>query len=163
VTPKMLSCPIGPVRRGWAMAREVALRSPRFVYLSDENPGRSAQAPTVVGHVAWRILAANNRPLARSARHFSSLAECIESAIAVMDGLANATKTVAFDPVIGLWRWQISLDDVPMATCVHSYRRRIECVRAMTQFERTGVEADPRPPDVRRLGSRAMRDYQVSQ
>ena len=95
-------------------------------------------------------------------RHFPSLAECVESAVAVKDGLATATKIVAFDPVIGLWRWHILLDENPVATCVHSYRRRIECVRALTQFERTGAEADPQPPDVRRLGSRAMRDYQVS-
>jgi hypothetical protein len=162
MTPKMLSCPIGPAQWGWAVVHDVAHRAPRFVYLSDENPGRPAQSLAVVGSVAWRILAANNRPLARSVRPFPSLAECVESAIAVKDGLATATKTVAFDPVIGLWRWQLSLGESPVATCVHSYRRRVECVRALTRFERTGVEADPHPPNVRRLGSRAMRDYQVS-
>jgi ABC-type phosphate transport system substrate-binding protein len=49
-----------------------------------------------IGRVAWRVLAANNRPLGRSAQAFTSIEECLNCALALHREAADVGVAVLF-------------------------------------------------------------------
>lgn len=57
----------------------------------------------------------------------------------------------------GMWSWQASLADGPVAVCVHPYQRRIECVRGLSQFLAAARTTDPARGVVRHFGPHSLR------
>jgi hypothetical protein len=132
-----------------------------FLYISNGD-ARSAWYEQVASssiRVGWRVIAANNRPLGRSAEAFASLAECVTAATRLHREVAQAASSVLFDIADGHWQWTVLLADEPVAVCVHSYKRRVECERALRQFLEAVAEIEPAADEVRRLGPNALRAY----
>ena len=99
------------------MAETINRRTTRFIYVSD------ASAPTASRHVenptapryGWRVIAANNRPLGRSAVVFDSYQACRDAAERLRDELvtaSGATSAVHFNNARGHWTWSVSIDPV---------------------------------------------------
>ena len=81
----------------------------------------------------WRMLAANNREVARSASTYAELASCIDAVrdlrIHVSDGLAIASRTGRAD-----WSWRLRIDGADEATSSRTYQRRLQCEAACALF-----------------------------
>lgn len=86
------------------------------------------------GWCAWRLVGANNREIARSARTFPSFHECYQAARHVQQRLTLAVTTLRHDDVLNLWAWRAQLDDVPVATSGRLYQRHRECQANVAQF-----------------------------
>ena len=86
------------------------------------------------GWCAWRLVGANNREIARSARTFPTFHECYQAARQVQQRLALAVTTVRHDDVLNLWAWRAQLDGVPVATSGRLYQRHRECQSNVAQF-----------------------------
>jgi hypothetical protein len=86
------------------------------------------------GCCAWRLVGANNREIARSARTFPTFHECYQAARHVQQRLALAVTTVRHDDVLNLWAWRAQLDGVPVATSGRLYQRHRECQSNVAQF-----------------------------
>jgi hypothetical protein len=86
------------------------------------------------GWCAWRLVGANNREVARSARTFPTFHECYQGARYVQHRVAHATTTVRHDDVLNLWAWRAEIDGVPVATSGRLYQRHRECQSNVAQF-----------------------------
>jgi hypothetical protein len=138
-------------------------RTTRFIYVSD------ASAPSTTRHIenpaapryGWRVIAANNRPLGRSANVFDSYEACREAAelLRYEADQHRATSSVHFNNSRGHWTWSVTLNEAAVAVCVHPYLRRIECVRALRQFVEAVAAGVPSAEGVRLFGTRALREY----
>jgi hypothetical protein len=139
-------------------------RAARYIYLSDADPIAAVRdrEDATGARIAWRIVAANNRPLGRSEGTYPTLAECVASAGLLHEEIARVETAVGFDASKGQWRWGLTLDGIRVAACVHAYGRRIECHRGLSQFLEAASTALPAPEEVRHLGVRAMRDYDTT-
>lgn len=139
-----------------------ARRTTRFIFVSDATAptaGRQSSS-TVDPHYGWRVIAANNRPLGRSAGVFDSYAACRDAATELHDRIGDTTSSVLFNTVRGHWTWAVTLDARPVAVCVHPYLRRIECVRALRQFTGAVAAGVPAADGLRLFGERALRGYE---
>lgn len=131
-----------------------ARRVARFVFVAEsaQPPSRRARLDTDDSlRVWWRLLAANNRVLGRSARTFASIAACRAGAgelRARIDDVVGAFSTDAR----GHWAWTAAIDDVVVGQSAHPYLRRIDCVRTLTLFLAGAAVADPGGADVRHFG-----------
>jgi hypothetical protein len=105
------------------------------------------------------VVAANNRPLGRSARAFTTLDACLNSALALHGAADQVTVAVLFSAEDGHWRWTVSIDGEPIAEQVHLYKRRIEANRAVTQFLQAARAVRPEIADLRQSGRRSMLIY----
>jgi hypothetical protein len=125
-------------------------RSGRFLFVS-EIAARSPERDVRAGarRFGWRLIAANNRPLGRSAQGYDSLADAQRHALVVHSRSIELATSVAFDADRGRWSWSASLDSVPVASCVHPYLRRFECRRALEQFLAGVRDSDPGLGNVR--------------
>jgi hypothetical protein len=140
---------------------EQAKSGARYIFLTDQEPlrARANVSNRPITRVAWRVLAANNRPLGRSATPFNSLLECHTAALTLHQRVAEISSAVLFYPVDGHWRWTVSLDGVPVAEQVHLYQRRVEANRAVKQFLTAVSAVCPIADEVRPSGQRAMMAY----
>jgi hypothetical protein len=128
----------------------------RFEYLSSTA---SPDDPT--GRFAWRILAANNRPLGRSVAVHPSLPEAVAAASALRVGIDEAiTRVGPGDRPAEPWVWRVDVERTPAAVCVHAYQRRIECARALNQFLAGLRQADPGDGIIRHYGPQTLRNYE---
>ena len=143
------------------MSKDPAGKTARFIYISDgdnQSPwhARRDRSPVRVG---WRLIAANNRPLGRSWVAFDSFEACVDAAALLHDRLGDVTSTAMFDTKQANWYWTVLLDDEPVAVCVHAYRRRVECMRALEQFL-VAVRTTTRVADeLRNYGPNALSVY----
>ena len=135
-------------------------RVPRIIFVSDADPRIRHPGTDASARVGWRVLAANNRPLGRSAQVFAER-ECQDEVARLQKRLPDAVSSVLFDAARGHWTWTLLLDEVPVAVCVHPYLRRIECGRALAQFVAALENGDPELERVRNLGARALHAYDV--
>ncbi|HEY2044455.1 MAG TPA: hypothetical protein VGH11_17400 [Jatrophihabitans sp.] len=136
-------------------------KTERFIFISDRRLAaawRDTFAEPAV-RFGWRVIAANNRPMGRSANAFDSLAECQADARRVHDAAARIQASVLFRPADSHWLWTASLDAAPVAVCVHLYNRRVECVRALSKFLAAISNVSPLETELRDLGPNAMRAY----
>lgn len=127
---------------------------PRFVFLCDgqhDDPGAR--------RYGWRLVAANNRPLGRGMRADASLAASRAAAGRVHAAVAAGRPAVNVEVSRGRWTWQLHLEGVAAAMSVHTYLRRIECLRALDQFTRAVVAADPAAGVVRYFGPNSLHEY----
>jgi hypothetical protein len=136
-------------------------RTTRFIYVSDATAPAAGRAPvpTVEPRYGWRVIAANNRPLGRSATVFDSYQGCRDAATSLHERIDETSSSVLFNTSRGHWTWAVSLDARPVAVCVHPYLRRIECVRALRQFTDAVTLGVPSADGVRLFGERALRGY----
>jgi hypothetical protein len=86
------------------------------------------------GWCAWRLVGANNREVARSARTFPTFHECYQAARQLQHRLSVATTTVRHDDVLNLWAWRAEIDGVAVATSGRMYQRHRECQSNAAQF-----------------------------
>jgi hypothetical protein len=86
------------------------------------------------GWCAWRLVGANNREIARSAKTFPTFHECYQAARHVQQRLALAVTAVRHDDALNLWAWRVQLDGVPVATSGRLYQRHRECQSNVAQF-----------------------------
>ncbi|HJQ44586.1 MAG TPA: hypothetical protein VJ831_15960 [Jatrophihabitantaceae bacterium] len=128
-----------------------ARRAARFVFVV-----ASVQLPRGISDeddsacVWWRLVAANNRVLGRSARTFGSIADCRVGAAEMHDRVRQVVTSLATD-VRGQWTWTASLDGELIAQSAHPYLRRIDCVRTLALFLAGVASADPRAADIRQF------------
>jgi hypothetical protein len=85
------------------------------------------------GVLRWRMLAANNRDVARSVASFPDVRSCVESILHlqefVHDGVATAARTGRAD-----WSWRLRLAGEDVAVSSRTYQRRLQCEAASTLF-----------------------------
>lgn len=112
----------------------------RFILLSDLplRVNRAADVPTPT-RVTWRLIAANNRPLGQASTVFAGVEECLDSIERLRRSAANAAVSVQFhsgqlSSTGSHWTWVALLDQQPVATSTHRYKRRVECERGLRQF-----------------------------
>jgi hypothetical protein len=86
------------------------------------------------GWCAWRLVGANNREIARSAKTFPTFHECYQAARHVQQRLALAVTTVRHDDVLNLWAWRVQIDGAAVATSGRLYQRHRECQSNLAQF-----------------------------
>jgi hypothetical protein len=83
--------------------------------------------------IGWRLLAANNREVARSASTFDDVQSCVDAVRDlrnhVSDGLVIASRTGRAD-----WSWRIRIDGVDQAASSRTYQRRLQCEAACALF-----------------------------
>jgi hypothetical protein len=139
----------------------VSRRSTRFIFVSDATaPTAGRQSSTAAEpRYGWRVIAANNRPLGRSATVFDTYQDCREAAAALHDRVSETSSSVLFNTTRGHWTWTVALDARPVAVCVHPYLRRIECARALRQFTDAVSAGVPSADGLRLFGERALRGY----
>jgi hypothetical protein len=143
-----------------AAAREHRVAA-RFVFLSEaERAGNYTDDADWEPRVAWRILAANNRSMARSAKLYESLSTCLDAAKLLSE--QGASGSITFESRGSRWCWTLLVAGEPLAVSTHEYQRRIECVRAARQFQNAIVEIAPDLVDVRAVGLRMLATYEPS-
>jgi uncharacterized protein YegP (UPF0339 family) len=127
---------------------------PRFtIFVAPERgrPGRPLRAEDLQAtgiHLSWRLLAANNRDVARSALAYGALADCLDAVAElrerVGDAMAVSTRTGRAD-----WSWRLRLDARDIAVSSRTYQRRLQCEAACSLFvvlvPLAAVEAAPSP------------------
>jgi hypothetical protein len=128
-------------------------RSPRFDFIA----GTGARVPAGDDSVWWRVTAANNRTLGRSAATFVSMADCRDHARSVQDRIDDLVPSYASD-ARGQWSWSALLDATLTATSTRPFARRLDCIRTLGLFLDAARTADVERADVRRLVGRARSD-----
>ncbi len=111
--------------------------TPRFRFLVDEPPGPDEfddDSSHAARRVAWRLLAANNRPIGRSVHTHGSLREAQESARTVTRLAGDGLYTLGFHSAQSRWGWTLTVQGHALATATHLYQRRVECQRGAEQF-----------------------------
>jgi hypothetical protein len=143
------------------VSKDPAGKTARFIYISDGDNQSAwhARRDRAQVRVGWRLIAANNRPLGRSWVVFDSFEACVDAATLLHDRLGDVTSTAMFDTKQANWYWTVLLDDDPVAVCVHAYRRRVECMKALEQFL-VAVRTTTRVADeLRNYGPNALSVY----
>lgn len=107
----------------------------------DDDPARSV--------VGWRLLAANNRDVARSAYHYPDVDTCVEAVCALRQGLRDGTIVATRADANGraewpgvtlpgrahaIWTWLLRLGDHAAAVSSRGYQRRLQCEAAGALF-----------------------------
>ncbi len=83
--------------------------------------------------LSWRLLAANNRDVARSADRFVDLAGCLDAVRDLQSGIGSsvavATRSGRAD-----WSWRLRVNGVDVAVSSRTYQRRLQCEAACALF-----------------------------
>ncbi|HKE66732.1 MAG TPA: hypothetical protein VKB59_19060 [Micromonosporaceae bacterium] len=97
------------------------------------RPMRAADIDVPEQPLSWRLLAANNRDVARSAVTYPDLSTCLQ---AVSDLQARVDETVAVAARSGRadWSWRLRLDGQDVAMSSRTYQRRLQCEAACALF-----------------------------
>jgi hypothetical protein len=132
--------PVGPARR-----------SSRFDFIAGVRPVAVADGSDSVW---WRVSAANNRALGRSAVAFGTLADCRDHARSIQSRIDDLVPALASNGR-GQWTWSASLDKAPAARSARPFARRIDCIRTLALFLDAARGADVDGADLRRLAARA--------
>jgi hypothetical protein len=97
----------------------------------------------------WRVVAANNRPLGRSARHWQTFDQTLDDARRLYHRLDDSVPAISFHKHDSRWSWSLTVDGETVATSVNRYLRRAECVRALTTFVDAVSAGEPETDRVR--------------
>jgi len=92
-------------------------------------------------HFGWRMLAANNREVARSPAVFDDVSACAEAVLRLRGGYAEA---VVLSSRAGRaeWSWRLRLYGLDTAVSSRAYQRRLQCEAACALFLELVPEAD---------------------
>lgn len=129
------------VSRGGQMA------TPRFLFVAGTRPPTDAWFgwPDRLGlraeHIGvdgswfgWRLAAANNRELARSASVFADLDDCRMAVARLRESIDAATPATVVDDATGLRAWHLSIDGELVAVSARRYHRQRECLYSLAHF-----------------------------
>jgi hypothetical protein len=115
-----------------------------YIAPSRGRPGRPFLADDVAepgARFGWRMLAANNREVARSAATFADVETCIEAVddlhTYISGAVAVASRTGRAD-----WSWRLRIDGVDVAASSRTYQRRLQCEAACALFVELVPTAD---------------------
>ena len=81
----------------------------------------------------WRMLAANNREVARSASTFGDVTTCIDAVTQLQRDVCNSSA-VASRTGRADWSWRLRIDGVDVAASSRTYQRRLQCEAACALF-----------------------------
>jgi len=143
------------------VSKDPAGKTARFIYISDGVKESAWRVPSgvVPMRVGWRLVAADNRSLGRSWVVYPIFDECVDAATRLRDRIGEVTSSALFDRRQANWSWTVLLDDAPVAICVHAYRRRVECLRALDQFVAAVRTTTEMVEELRYYGPNALRVY----
>ncbi|HEY7176619.1 MAG TPA: hypothetical protein VH442_17035, partial [Micromonosporaceae bacterium] len=117
----------------------VRVALPRFtIFIAPQRgkPGRPMRAEDLDASdqpLSWRLLAANNRDVARSAMPHPDLLTCLQ-AVAELQGRVDDTVAVAARSGRADWSWRLRLEGRDVAVSSRTYQRRLQCEAACTLF-----------------------------
>jgi uncharacterized protein YegP (UPF0339 family) len=110
-----------------------------YVAPSRDRPGRPLVLDDIIAfepgeaRFGWRMLAANNREVARSASTFADITSCVEALRDlrrhVADGLPISSRTGRAD-----WSWRLRVGNTDGAASSRTYQRRLQCEAACALF-----------------------------
>jgi len=83
--------------------------------------------------LSWRLLAANNRDVARSAAPYPDLTSCLE-AVAKLQSQIDDAVAVAARSGRADWSWRLRMDGRDAAVSSRTYQRRLQCEAACALF-----------------------------
>ena len=83
--------------------------------------------------LCWRLLAANNRDVARSATPYADLEACLD-AVANLQARIGDVVAVAARAGRADWSWRLRLDGDDVAVSSRTYQRRLQCEAACALF-----------------------------
>ena len=69
---------------------------------------------------------------------------------------------VVLDRAVGTWVWRAVLGREVVATCTHTYLRRVECARSLAQFRDAMARAAPGDGIVRFFGPRSLAAFSTA-
>jgi hypothetical protein len=95
---------------------------------------RPGTASEFTGWYAWRLMASNNRRLARSLSSFSTRPFAVDAITRLRTQLDDLQPAVSTDPRNGSWGWRAELAGVPVAICPHWYERERDCRTGFRRF-----------------------------
>jgi uncharacterized protein YegP (UPF0339 family) len=92
------------------------------------------------GKYGWRLLAANNRDVARSAELYADVDLCYEAIRYLRAEFDRALPVVAR---IGRseWSWRLRVEELDIAVSSRTYQRRLQCAAACDLFMDLALEA----------------------
>ena len=115
------------------------MATPRFaIFVAPQRgrPGRPVRSEDLESSdvmLCWRMLAANNRDVARSAIGYSDLAACLK-AVAGLQSRVDEAVTMAARSGRADWSWRLRLDGEDIAVSSRTYQRRLQCEAACALF-----------------------------
>ncbi|UQX88409.1 hypothetical protein M6D93_00030 [Jatrophihabitans telluris] len=150
--------------------------------MSDQQGGSDAAGDGPRARIAWRLLAANNRALGRSAHAYGSVAECVAAASRLHQWVLDTgtgLEAVTVSVTDSSWHWVLEGADPldclegeggrssrsSLAASVHRYQRRLECLRGAGQFlvavasTSPALDAAGATASLRRIGPRPFVVY----
>src|ERR1700753_1313118 len=86
------------------------------------------------GWFAWRLMASNNRRLARSVTSFASRQWAVQAITQLRSDLEQLEPNVLTDPRTGSWGWRAERGGVPVAMGPHPYERERDCRGGFRRF-----------------------------
>ena len=98
---------------------------PRFLFVS--GPSGLGFGSSGRPWYSWRLVGANNRPLASSRTTFLSLMECRQSVETLQGSAVEGTIGLVADVTNGLWCWRYDVGGDTVAVSARSYQRQREC------------------------------------
>jgi uncharacterized protein YegP (UPF0339 family) len=128
---------LDPVRMGFP-PRESGepFESAPVTTLADPHPMRRRPGDHAApdGWYAWRLMASNNRRLARSVSSFASRLVAVDAITLLRSQLDSVQPNVLTDPRNGSWGWRAELDGVAVAACPHWYERERDSRAGFRRF-----------------------------
>ncbi len=101
------------------------MAGPRFLYML-----HGSTTPLY----GWRLVGANNRPLAYGWDDHDSLAACEASLQDLRDHVIAGGATLVADLSSGLWSWRFEVAGARLAVSARGYHRRRECTYSADAF-----------------------------
>ena len=83
---------------------------------------------------AWRLMASNNRRLARGLNSFGSRLSAVDAINQLRDRITEVRPHITTDPQNGSWGWRAEDAGRPLATCPHWYERERDCRTGFAKF-----------------------------
>lgn len=108
--------------------------------LDPSTVGYPPSATTDGWWYAWRLMASNNRRLARGVTSFPSRSLAVDAITLLRTELNEVLAQVRTDPRRGSWTWDAEHGGECVATCPHPYERERDCRGGFQRF----VDAVPR-------------------
>jgi hypothetical protein len=123
------------------------MAAPRFLFVAGTRPAQDSwfRWPDPLGlrtelvgpdgsWFGWRLAAANNRELGRSASVFADLGSCRLAVARLSSSIDSTVPATTIDDVTGLRAWQLSLDGELVAVSARRYHRQRECLYSLANF-----------------------------
>lgn len=139
---------------GWSRFRELVqtgggdFAQSRGSETATVEPGADPQQFGTARAGIWRMIASNNRELARSSFLYDSFVKAQSHILHLKENTAGMVVTVVTGPTAGTHGWYVSIDGTPVMTCGRWFRTAPSCHAAaegtIEAFRLAVVADDPR-------------------